>query len=417
MDAREDSGLSQASTFASGDSSPAMCFPPPTDDIAETQAKTATALVSAARARSALLDTIYNVKPSAFAMKKVKEFLKAAASQNTQCHAEPDGVKTQSAAEDITAVLARKMSASSTPVHTPQASRDNQSQSHRISQATQQLSEITSATLSSHKPLAAPNATGCPLVVGGARLCFVQRMRPLTAREPEPRCMRTPRLFLTPRTRLRLRSLANQRGSNANLSLILSTSSVTSWHNLECDYNPLRSMMSSWSARHKSSLSWRDPEYWTDDAMVDNAFFTDDHNRFDYSSSSPVDVGGVYYAAGLMMMGPLGDVLAQRIERTFAEIERCFALLEIKSQISEPHLESPTLAPPLSSLNSPVDTKLPAMSVSNSSPTTLPSIVWQASEFSVECLLWRARRHNAFRGNKLNLPKSESPLNLNLDLY
>ena len=161
--------------------------------------------------------------------------------------------------------------------------------------------------------------------------------------------MRTPSPLLTPRTRLRLRSLANQCGSNAKLSLISSTSLVSSWHDSECDNNPLHSMMSSWSARHISSLY--QSEHWTDDGMVDNALFTDEDNQLDHALSSPVNAGGAYYAAGLMMMGPLGDMLAQRIERTIVEIEHRFALLGIKPQTYAPPLESLFLASIVSALH------------------------------------------------------------------
>jgi hypothetical protein len=128
-----------------------------------------------------------------------------------------------------------------------------------------------------------------------------------------------------------------------------------------------------------------------------------------YALSSLVDAGWAYYASG--MMGPLGCVLEERIERKFAEIELRFASLETK-----PQSQQPAPAPPLSSFNSlSVYTELATM-LPPSLSATLPSIGLQASELPVECLLSRARRMHAARVNafnRLSRPKIESPFNIN----
>jgi len=372
-------------TAAAQDARVSLC---PANTIAggQSQAKTTTAALSAARARSVLIDTIYKVKPSAFVAKPMKEGFKAATPQNVQCHAKP--VRSQSAAENISAGLT-KLSA----VHAPRASCIDNLQSGRISKAIQQRSEIARAILLSHLPkplVAAPDNAGYPCCqvaasdTGDFNVLWdrvwrlnknkrtpdgppdsgfaipadvrrfntrtersasprvMPRMHPLAARKTEPWFMPTPSPFLTLRTHLRLRSLASQRGSNANaaVSLVSSASPDVSWRASGLHYNPLYSMMSSWSVRHgESCLSWRDPDHLTDDDMADDASITDDDGEFGDVSSSSVNAGGAYYTAGLMMIGPLGDVLAQRIAHNFAVLERRFALLEMEPQTNEPPLE------------------------------------------------------------------------------
>jgi len=141
--------------------------------------------------------------------------------------------------------------------------------------------------------------------------------------------------------------------------------------------------------------------------MADNTSITDElgHDmQIRRASSLPVDAGWGYYTSG--MIGPLGDVMAARIERKFAEIERRFTSFE-----TEPYSEQPAPTTVLSAFNAPVDTELTTMSPPSSLPVTLPST--QACEISAECMLSRGRRMHADRVNaliRLSRPKPESSL-------
>ena len=176
-----------------------------------------------------------------------------------------------------------------------------------------------------------------------------------------------------------------------------------------CDNIPSLSGAASRSVRQESSLSWRNLEHLTDDDMANDTSVPDELGRdmqFRCASSFLVDAGWSYYASG--MMGPLGDVMTERIENKFLEIERRFASFETE-------LHSKQLEPAAThwSLNARVDTDLPTMSPPISLPATLLDI--QTIELSSEHLLSRDRRMHAARVdalNRLSRPKPESPLNV-----
>jgi len=136
--------------------------------------------------------------------------------------------------------------------------------------------------------------------------------------------------------------------------------------------------------------------------MADDTSVTDElgHDmQIRRKSSLPVDAGWAYYTSG--MIGPLGDVMAARIERKFAEID--------SFQKTEPYSEQPAPTAVLSSLSALVNTELTTMLPPNSVSTTLPST--QACELSAECVLSRGRHMHAARVNALSTlsrPKPES---------
>jgi len=79
------------------------------------------------------------------------------------------------------------------------------------------------------------------------------------------------------------------------------------------------------------------------------------------------------------------------------------------SQTSPSVCLPPAPGPRLSSLNAAVSGTLPATCLGNTLPSTLPGIVWQASELSAECLAARVNALHVASFNQPSLPKPESP--------